>query len=108
MKDKGLTTLDIIKTKNFIPKEKRMVKVRFKKNGYQCEMTEQMARIMASKGKIDYIKDDIKPPTPPKVEPPKETKTDIYEFLKNEGVELKNIQAYKLDELKEMAEKIRG
>ena len=78
-----------------------MVKIRYK-NGYETEATEEIARRLVNKGKVRIL-EDVKPEEKKEEDGKPETKAEIYELLKSKGIELKNIQSYKLDELKEMA-----
>ena len=75
-----------------------MVKIRYK-NGYETEATEEIARRLVNKGKVRVL-EDVKPEEEEDSKP--ETKAEIYDYLKAKGIDLKNIQSYKLDELKEM------
>jgi hypothetical protein len=67
-------------------------------------MTEEMAKRYSAKNKIEYV--EVKKEEPKKeqgkAEANPETKAEIYNYLKAKGIDLKNIQFYKLDELKEM------
>ena len=99
----AITDLDIIKATIF-KQEIPMIKVRFLSNGYTTEMTEEMAKRYLAKNKIEYV--EVKKEEPKKeqgkAEANPETKAEIYNYLKAKGIDLKNIQFYKLDELKEM------
>ena len=95
----AITDLDIIKATLF-KKGKPMVKIRYK-NGYETEATEEIARRLVNKGKVRIL-EDVKPEEKKEEDGKPETKAEIYDYLKSKGFELKNIQTYKLDELKEM------
>lgn len=100
----AITDLDIIKATIF-KQEIPMIKVRFLANGYTTEMTEEMAKRYLAKNKIEYVelkKEELKKEQG-KAEANPETKAEIYDYLKAKGIELKNIQSYRLDQLKEMA-----